>query len=219
MNRRDLIAALAAATVPGGAFAQGSTLRAAAQAAWLYGLPLIEMATTRARALTGRGGMAGAVNRFVHTRALAGPASRGVTAPNNDTLYSSAWLDLTRGPVTLTIPETGARYISVAGMNFYTDNDFVLGTRTSGGAGGVFTIVGPGQAGSGAQDAPRHRPSQGQRRAAPPPRLSHSTGSRRAQQIEAFLPMVQSSPPQPQPQRVLPLPPAKSRCAAALPHR
>ena len=149
MNRRDLIAALAAATVPGGAFAQGSTLRAAAQAAWLYGLPLIEMATTRARALTGRGGMAGAVNRFVHTRALAGPASRGVTAPNNDTLYSSAWLDLTRGPVTLTIPETGARYISVAGMNFYTDNDFVLGTRTSGGAGGVFTIVGPGQAGSG----------------------------------------------------------------------
>ena len=34
-------------------------------------------------------------------------------------------------------------------MNMYTDNDFVLGTRTTGGGGGRYTLVGPGRPGSG----------------------------------------------------------------------
>ena len=151
MNRREVLAALAViGVVPAArAHAAAGNLKSAAREAWLYGLPLIEMATTRARALSGRGGMPAGLNRLAHTRQLAGPESRAVTAPNNDTLYSSAWLDLTQGPVTLTLPATGDRYISVAGMNMFTDNDFVLGTRTTGGAGGTYTIVGPGQAGEG----------------------------------------------------------------------
>jgi len=132
------------------AFAAAGDLKSAAREAWLYGLPLIEMATTRARAVTGKAaGIPAGLNRFGHARTLSGPAARGVTTPNNDTLYSSAWIDLTKGPITLTLPRTGQRYFSVAGMNMFTDNDFVLGTRTTGGEGGKFTIVGPGQAGSG----------------------------------------------------------------------
>jgi hypothetical protein len=151
MNRRDLMLAGAAlALAPAArATAAPASLKDAAREAWLYGLPLIEMATRRARAMSGRGAMPAGLNRFGHARQLAGPQSRGVTAPNNDTLYSSAWLDLSQGPVTLTIPPTGERYISVAGMSMFTDNNFVLGTRTSGGAGGRYTIVGPGQSGSG----------------------------------------------------------------------
>jgi len=145
-----LAAAAAIGMIPAArAHAAAGDLRAAAREAWLYGLPLIEMATARARALAGRGGQPAGLNRFGHTRQLAGPQSRAVTAPNNDTLYSSAWLDLTQGPVTLTVPPTGNRYISVAGMSMYTDNDFVLGTRTTGGGGGRYIIVGPGQAGEG----------------------------------------------------------------------
>ena len=142
MNRRQLmIAAASLALAPGTrVLAAPDALKDAAREAWLYGLPLIEMATTRARALSGRGGQPAGLNRFGHTRQLAGPQSRAVTAPNNDTLYSSAWLDLTQGPVTLAVPPTGDRYISVAGMNLYTDNDFVLGSRSSGGAGGRYTI-------------------------------------------------------------------------------
>lgn len=152
MDRRTLLLSAAGLwTAPAGAWSAtaSATLRTAARDAWLYGLPLIEMATTRTRALTGLGSVPAGLNRFAHARQLAGPQSRAVTAPNNDTLYSSAWLDLSEGPVTLTIPPTGTRYISVAGMNMFSDNDFVLGTRTSGGAGGRYTIVGPGQAGSG----------------------------------------------------------------------
>ncbi|MDZ4371514.1 MAG: DUF1254 domain-containing protein [Phenylobacterium sp.] len=152
MNRREMLAALAAigvAPAVGAHAAAPSDLRSAAREAWLYGLPLIEMATTRKRALSGPDSVLTGLNRFGHGRRLAGPSARGVTAPNNDTLYSRAWLDLSRGPVTLDIPPTGDRYISVAGMNMFTDNDFILGTRTTGGAGGRYTIVGPGQSGEG----------------------------------------------------------------------
>jgi hypothetical protein len=152
LNRREVLAAAAAiGMLPASrALAAGGELKAAAREAWLYGLPLIEMAGTRARALSGQAaGVPAGLNRFSHSRTLAGPAARGVTTPNNDTLYSSAWVDLTKGPLTLTLPKAGRRYFSVAGMNMFTDNDFVLGTRTTGGQGGRFTIVGPGQAGSG----------------------------------------------------------------------
>jgi hypothetical protein len=112
---------------------------------WLYGLPLIEMASTRARHLSS--GLK--QNTLQHARALSDHTTRFVTTPNNDTLYSLAWLDLTQGPVTLTVPPTGDRYWSAAVMDMYTNNNAVLGLRTTGGRGGRYTIVGPGQTGSG----------------------------------------------------------------------
>lgn len=146
MNRREMMLASAVLALAPATARAVSDLKSAAKEAWIYGLPLIEMATTRARGL---GTPTAQVNRFLHARQLATPASRAVTAPNNDTLYSTAWIDLSRGPVTLTMPKAGDRYISVAVMNMFTDNDAVLGTRTTGPNGGKFTLVGPGQAGGG----------------------------------------------------------------------
>jgi hypothetical protein len=151
-----LATAAAASAMPGlgSAAAAPGALRAAARDAWIYTLPLIEMAATRAGTLNPPAPRQPlAPNHFRHARVLSTPRDRLVTSPNNDTLFSNAWIDLTRGPVTLTIPPTGQRYISVAIMNMYTDNDAVLGTRTVGPGGGRFTIVGPGQAGSGANVA------------------------------------------------------------------
>ena len=148
MNRRQLLlsaGAVGLAGTGGLAVAQGLQISAAAQA-WLYALPLIEMATTRARLLKTPGS---AINRLTHTRDLSTHASRWVTTPNNDTLYSSAFLDLTQGPVTLTVPTTGARYWSAAIMDMFTNNNAVLGLRTVGGEGGTFTLVGPGQPSKG----------------------------------------------------------------------
>lgn len=124
----------------------GSDLRAAACEAYLYTLPLIEMATTRRRNLASDPRQ----NWIQHNRNLSNPADRWLTAPNNDTLYSNGWLDLTQGPLTLTIPPIKGRYFSVAILNMYTDNDAVLSPRNIGSEGGQFTIVGPNQAGSGA---------------------------------------------------------------------
>lgn len=149
MDRRELLvgsgAGLLAMALAGQSWASPGVDEAAARNAWLYALPLIEMATSRARQV--KQGLA--INRLVHTRKLADHTSRFVTTPNNDTLYSIAWLDLSAGPATLTIPALGERYYSVAIMDMFTNNNAVLGSRTIGGEGGTFTLCGPGQPSSG----------------------------------------------------------------------
>lgn len=148
MNRRELMVggagllAMTAAAGPGLATtaAPGSPvdLRAVARRAWFYGLPLIEVAAVRQRVLT-----ATPANVLFHQRDLTTVATQKVTSPNNDTLYSRAVLDLSRGPVELTLPASGARYQSVALMDMFTNNFAVLGTRTTGTEGGRFIIAGP----------------------------------------------------------------------------
>jgi hypothetical protein len=120
-------------------------LSAAAEAAWLYLLPLIELAGARARGA----GFGARLNAFAPMRNLADHRARAVTTPNNDTLYSSAQLDLSEGPVTLEIPPSGARYVSVALMDAYTNNFAILGTRTIGPDGGRFRLIGPEEPGAG----------------------------------------------------------------------
>jgi len=148
MNRRELFAAMAALGMAGLALRPGEALADEATDArdlWLYGLPIIEMATTRTRHL----GEGMTLNRLRHARTLSDHTARSVTTPNNDTLYSMAWIDLTQGPVTLTVPATGDRYWSAALMDMYSNNNAVIGLRTTGGGGGRYRIVGPGQTGSG----------------------------------------------------------------------
>ena len=123
----------------------GPDLKTAAMKAWLYGLPLIEIAATRARGLS----FGQSLNTIGHVRNLATPKHRAVTTPNNDTLYSSAQLDLSQGPVTLSLPATGDRYFSLALMDAYSNNFAILGTRTTGPHGGTFTLVGPNAAAEG----------------------------------------------------------------------
>ena len=121
-------------------FATGDgDLKSAARDAWLYALPLIEIASVRKRGL--RSGHK--PNNLLHVHKLLNHRARAVTTPNNDTLYSIAHIDLTHGPVTLTMPASGNRYVSAALMDAYTNNFAILGTRTTGGDGGRFTLVGP----------------------------------------------------------------------------
>lgn len=121
-------------------------LKTAAREAWLFCLPLIEIATTRSRVL----GLGQTMNVFTHIRQLADHRHRAVTTPNNDTFYSTAQVDLSAGPVTISLPAAGDRYLSLALMDAYTNNFAILGTRTTGPDGGVFTLVGPNDAAEGA---------------------------------------------------------------------
>lgn len=144
MNRREFIMLGGAAlmTVRTPAFAAESDLKSVAREAYIYTLPLIEMEAVRARMI----GMGGSQNTIYARRMLADHTSRGVTSPNNDTLYASAWLDLSQGPVTITLPELGKRYFSLQLMDFYTNSFAVLGTRTTGSAAGTYTLIGPNDA-------------------------------------------------------------------------
>ena len=120
-------------------------LRTAARNAYVYALPLIEIATTRQRVM----GLGQKMGTFTHIRHLANHKHRAVTTPNNDTLYSTAQIDLSAGPVTLTLPATGERYYSLALMDAYTNNFAILGSRTTGPDGGTFRLVGPEDAATG----------------------------------------------------------------------
>ena len=83
------------------------------------------------------------VNHLLPKQRLANAQDREVTTPNNDTLYGSAWLDLTGGPLALEVPPLPGRYNSAALMSLFTDNVAVVGTR-NGGKGGSYWIAGPG---------------------------------------------------------------------------
>ena len=120
-------------------------LKLAAKTAWLFTLPLIEIATTRTRGQANGSPM----NSFGHMRRLADHRARAVTTPNNDTFYSTAQVDLSQGPVTISLPAAGDRYLSLQLMDAYSNSFAVLGTRTTGADGVTFALVGPNDAADG----------------------------------------------------------------------
>ena len=161
MDRRRLIGGLGAGLSAGLTFgpslalADAGDLKAAAAKAWLYVLPLIEMAAARRRMTDpNRPGQHANLDSFSHHEDLVGPEDRGITTPNNDTLYSNAFIDLSSGPAELIFPDIGARYASVAVMDMYTNNNVVLGARTPGGPVGRWRLVGPGHPIEGPRDLP-----------------------------------------------------------------
>lgn len=158
MRRRDFLNQCAVVAAGGALLQTGAWARVAgmseglpplaraASAAYLFGLPLLESARSRSATLAAAGI---AQNEFHHDRQLATADFRSVTTPNNDTLYSRVWLDLSKGPVTLSIPDMEDRYFCVPFLDIYSNHFAILGTRTTGGKGGVYTIVGPDMPGAG----------------------------------------------------------------------
>ena len=111
--------------------------------AYRYGLPLLEFLRVRrentsVRAPDGRGNAP--VNRFSNARRFAGPENRTVVAPNVDTLYSIAQLDLGRGPIVLRHPDLGRRYVVFQLLDPYTNTVGYVGTRVTGRKAGRFAI-------------------------------------------------------------------------------
>ena len=145
MNRRGFIAGMTASLAPRRAGADVSAppdLRNAARDAWLFTLPLIEMAALRARP-NPINGQPLPINAFTHACSLAGPKARAVTSPNADTLYSVAFVDTTKGSVRLEVPDCGKRYLSVQIMDMYTNNNFILSPRALGSATGAWHLLSP----------------------------------------------------------------------------
>lgn len=86
-------------------------------------------------------------NRFAHERSLAGPDYATFKVPNSDTLYSTAWIDLSKGPVEVRIPPTRLKYFTLNIFDIF-GNPSNLSNRTIGFKGGRFLLVPPGWQGS-----------------------------------------------------------------------
>ena len=149
---RWLCAAVVSGMLAGSAGAHAEDdLVAIARDTYVYTFPLYEMYRVRYLAhYSPANPRRVPVNHFLHRRELADHTSRGVTTPNNDTLYSSSFLDLSGGPLVLEVPEIADRYFSLAFMDFYTNNFASVGTRT--GNRHKYLIAGPGWKGQQAGD-------------------------------------------------------------------
>jgi hypothetical protein len=119
-------------------------IKAIAQEAYVYLYPLILMDVTRKQMLNtdpSRSPIGGPANAFTHMRAFPTANMRAVVRPNFDTLYSSAWLDLTNGPVILSTRDTNGRYFLLPLMDMWSDVFAAPGKRTNGTGAASFAIV------------------------------------------------------------------------------
>ncbi|MBF7729084.1 DUF1254 domain-containing protein [Pseudomonas sp. N040] len=83
------------------------------------------------------------LNAFNVYPGLATPAAAIDFTPNNDTVYGLAWLDLSQGPVLMTIPETPTRYWTVQATDWALNTFAYVGKRVHS-APGTYAYVAPG---------------------------------------------------------------------------
>jgi hypothetical protein len=119
-------------------------------AAYLYLYSLVTMDVTRrqmtnvARVESFRGPM----NTLANLAAFPAADLKIVVRPNFDTLYSSAWIDLTKEPMIVSAPDTQGRYYLLPMLDMWTDVFASPGWRTTGTKAGDYALVPPGWSGA-----------------------------------------------------------------------
>jgi len=108
--------------------------------AYIYGYPLMEYQRVRQAV--------GTVNTLHSLTSFANPdvdpiwrAIGGGKRPNVDTFYTLAELDLSHGPVVLSVPDMGSRYFSFQLTDPYTNVSSYIGSRTTGYGPGKYAIT------------------------------------------------------------------------------
>ncbi|MFD6195794.1 DUF1254 domain-containing protein [Mycobacteriaceae bacterium NPDC060252] len=119
--------------------------KAIALDAYVYGYPLVTMEMTR-RVMTNVDKIAAPrapMGQLMRMREYPNASFRDVTAPNADTLYTNAFVDVSKEPYVLSLPEANDRYSLFPMLDGYTNVFEVPGKRTTGTGPQTYAITGP----------------------------------------------------------------------------
>ena len=115
---------------------------------YLYSLVTMDLTRKQLTNVAKAEGIAAPMNEFANVPAFPTADMKVVVRPNFDTLYSSAWLDLTKEPVIVSVPDTHGRYYLLPMLDMWTDVFASPGWRTTGTQAGDYAVVPPGWSGS-----------------------------------------------------------------------
>jgi hypothetical protein len=117
--------------------------------AYLYGYSLITTEVTRVPMsnVPKLDGLHAPMGKFINIKRYPPADYRGVSAPNADTLYSLAWLDLAE-PQVFSHPDLGKRYYLFEMVDLWMSIIETPGTRNAGGKAAKYLLTGPGWEGT-----------------------------------------------------------------------
>jgi len=98
---------------------------------YVFGYPLVLMDVSR-EAATGSGPGQAAPNTLRHAQSLPPVGASSPPEPNLDTLASSGWLDISREPVLVTLPDTHGRYMDARALDMWTNVVWSTGAAQAG---------------------------------------------------------------------------------------
>jgi hypothetical protein len=119
--------------------------------AYVYFYSLVTMDVTRRQFTNiepGKEPGKGPMNMFNNVPEYPPASFKGVVRPNFDTLYSIAYLDMTKEPVIVSVPDTNGRYYLLPMLDMWSDVFASPGWRTTGTQAGNFFITPPGWSGT-----------------------------------------------------------------------
>ena len=143
LKRALLVLAIAAVIVAGVLYAKSEQIVLGAEA-YIFGYPLVMMDVTRVNAAL----TLGPENHLRRVRQFPDANSRDVVRLNVDTLYTTAFMDMAKGPWVFEMAANDQRYELMPFMDAWTNVFAAPGTRNTGTAGGRFLLAGPGWQGS-----------------------------------------------------------------------
>jgi hypothetical protein len=119
--------------------------------AYVYFYPLLTMDITRKQFTNiepGKEFGKGPMNMFVSVPEYPPANFKGVVRSNFDTLYSIAWLDLTKEPLVIAAPDTAGRFYLLPMLDMWSDVFASPGWRTTGTDAAQFLVTPPGWTGT-----------------------------------------------------------------------
>jgi len=138
----SLVAALSLGLTAGHAAADDAVQ--IASDAYIYGYSLMTTEVTRVQMtnVDKAEGLHGPMGQFINVKRYPPGDYRGVSAPNADTLYSLAWVDLSE-PQVFSQPDMGKRYYLMPMYNMWMTIFDSPGARTTGGKAANYLLTGP----------------------------------------------------------------------------